>query len=81
VTVEKEDVLSAVIYTLVQHKLDEIGQTLKYLGFLWGQDMQNVLGAYQVDSFRVDLEVAYSYLTEPLMHVELPSLAELEVLI
>ena len=31
-TVKKKDVLSAAIYTFVQHKLDEIGQTLKYLG-------------------------------------------------
>lgn len=65
----------------MQYKLDEIGQTLRYLGFLWGGEIESVLGAYQVDSFRVDLEVAYSYLSEPVVRVELPSLAELAVLI
>jgi hypothetical protein len=48
---------------------------------LWGGEIESVLGAYQVDSFRVDLEVAYSYLSEPVVRVELPSLAELAVLI
>jgi len=39
----------------VRYKLDEIAQTLKYFSFLWGKEIENVMGVLQVDSYRVDL--------------------------
>lgn len=49
---------------MVVHKLDNIGVTLKYINFLYGQAMENVLASFQVDCYRVDLEVSYEYLTQ-----------------
>jgi hypothetical protein len=39
----------------VRYQLDEIAQALNYFSFLWGKEIENVMGVLQVDSYRVDL--------------------------
>lgn len=70
-TVEKEDVLSCIIYTLVKHKLDEIGNLLQYLSLLLGKDIDEVLRWSKVDCFRTDLEAAYWFVTQPVVKVDM----------
>ena len=69
IVLEKEDILACIIYTLVTSKLDSIGVALKYIKFLLGAEIDSVLGRYQVDCFRVDLEVAHEYLCQPVAQV------------
>lgn len=54
-TVEKDDVLGCIMYTLVAHKLDNIGCFLAYLSFLLGKDIDSVLRGRKIDCFRADL--------------------------
>ena len=41
------------------YKMDNIGVFLKYLSFLYEKEIEAVLGSFQADLYRVDLEVAY----------------------
>ena len=36
------------------------------------------MGSFQVDVFRVDLLVAYEYLTQPVLHLSIEDLAKIE---
>ena len=60
------------------HKLDNIGITLKYLSFLYQNQLEAVLGSFQTDAYRVDLEVAYEYLTQPVLRLSIEDLNKLE---
>ena len=60
------------------HKLDNIGITLKYLSFLYQTQLEAVLGSFQTDAYRVDLEVAYEYLTQPVLRLSIEDLNKLE---
>ncbi len=66
VTVEKEDVLGSIIYTLVAHGLSGVSAALKYLSLVMGGREDEVLAWHRVDSYRVDLQVAVEFLTHPL---------------
>lgn len=66
VTVEKEDVLGSIIYTLVAHGLWGVSATLKYLALVLGGREDEVLAWHRVDSYRVDLQVAVEFLSHPL---------------
>ena len=57
------------MYALVRGKMDNIGLTLKYITFLYQDSIETVMSVFQVDSFRVDLEVAYEYLTLPVLRL------------
>lgn len=70
-TVEKEDVLCCIIYTLVKHKLDGVGNLLEYLAFLLGKEIDEVLRWSKVDCFRTDLEAAYWFVTQPVVKLDL----------
>lgn len=73
VTVEKEDLLGCIIYTLVRYKLDGIGVVLEYLLFLLGKDIDKVLGWKRVDCFKTDLEAAYWYASQPVIEINISS--------
>ena len=60
------------------YKLDNIGITLKYLSFLYQNQLETVLGSFQTDAYRVDLEVAYEYLTQPVLCLSIEDLNKLE---
>ena len=75
---ETDDILSCIISILVTQKLDNIGVTLKYLSFLYQNQLEAVMGSFQVDVFRVDLLVAYEYLTQPVLHLSIEDLAKIE---
>lgn len=47
--------------------MDNIGVTLKYMSFLYEKSLESVLSSFQVDCYRVDLEVSYEYLTQPVV--------------
>ena len=56
---EKEDILGCIMYTLVRYKLDEIGNFLQYLNFLFGKEVGEAMREKKVDCFRTDIEAAY----------------------
>jgi hypothetical protein len=66
---EKDDILSCLIYILVTYKIDDLGVALSYLKFLLGEEVDNVLREFKVDCYRADLEGVYEYLTMPVARV------------
>ena len=41
------------------------------MNFLYGNSLENVFGSFQVDCYRVDLDVSYEYLTQPVVHLSI----------
>ena len=60
---EKEDVLTCVIFTLVHHKLDGLGLAIEWLKMALGDDMFETMRGLKVDSYLADLVAAYEFLT------------------
>ncbi len=70
--------MACVIYIMVHYKVRDMQQILTYFSFLYERDLQDVLGAYQVDSYRVDLEVAFEYLSQPAAQPKPASLRKID---
>lgn len=41
------------------------------MSFLYQEALESVLGSFQVDCYRVDLEVSHEYLTQPVVVVSI----------